>query len=165
MAQNRVIGKRGAMPWGNVFKEDLKFFKNITYNNTIIIGRKTLEALPILVKRKCIALTQNLSTDVFQLYEQNNYKFDDLYIRRYEEENWDNIENKFGKCIVCGGAQIYNLLLPCIDVFYVTILNENYDGDTFMIPFEHLYVNKAKIQDFDRGSIWRYSHRLWSKLA
>ena len=43
MAENRVIGKDGKLPWH--FSEDLKRFKRLTMGSTIIMGRKTFESI------------------------------------------------------------------------------------------------------------------------
>ena len=42
---NGGIGKKDKLPWH--VPEDLKNFKNLTKNNTIIMGRKTWDSLPI----------------------------------------------------------------------------------------------------------------------
>ena len=43
-SNNNVIGSNGSIPW-NVPK-DLKYFKELTEGNTVIMGRKTYESLP-----------------------------------------------------------------------------------------------------------------------
>ena len=42
---NGGIGKNGKLPWH--ISEDLKKFKSLTYNSTVIMGRKTWDSLPI----------------------------------------------------------------------------------------------------------------------
>ena len=39
------IGKNGQLPWH--IPEDLKNFKKITLNSTIVMGRKTWDSLPL----------------------------------------------------------------------------------------------------------------------
>ena len=50
--QNGGIGEEGQLPWH--ISEDLKKFKSLTMNSTIIMGRKTWDSLPTkpLPKRK-----------------------------------------------------------------------------------------------------------------
>ncbi len=43
MAENRVIGLDGGMPWH--LSEDLKFFKRVTMGHPVIMGRKTHQAI------------------------------------------------------------------------------------------------------------------------
>ena len=54
------IGKNGQLPW--YIPEDLKNFKKITLNSTIVMGRKTWDSLPFkpLPKRKNIIFTKNI---------------------------------------------------------------------------------------------------------
>jgi dihydrofolate reductase len=44
IADNGVIGRRGAIPWH--ISEDLKRFKALTMGHTIVMGRKTWDSLP-----------------------------------------------------------------------------------------------------------------------
>jgi len=55
---NRVIGLNGTMPWH--ISEDLKYFKKITTNNVVIMGRKTYESIgKPLPNRVNIVITRN----------------------------------------------------------------------------------------------------------
>ena len=56
--QNGGIGQNGKLPWH--ISEDLKNFKSLTINSTIIMGRKTWDSLPIkpLPNRKNIILSR-----------------------------------------------------------------------------------------------------------
>ncbi len=59
--------------------------------------------------------------------------------------------------IVAGGAKTYIKLLPYIDEFYVTHVLGNFDGDTFMPEFEHLFPNKETIKEFDGHKVIKYT--------
>lgn len=59
IAENNLIGGDNKLLWH--LSEDLKRFKEITMDNTIIMGRKTFESLPgILPGRKHIVITLSL---------------------------------------------------------------------------------------------------------
>jgi dihydrofolate reductase len=154
MAPNGVIGLDGRLPWPHL-KEDMKFFVQQTRNTTLIVGRKTLEGLPKMLNRKCIALTNSSPWDLFN---QNYYKFDALYLRKYNEECWSNVENVFGPCVVCGGAQIYDLMLPLCSELFVTHIKKDYDGDAFF-PVSQITNNFNKseqLQETPDFKIVRY---------
>jgi dihydrofolate reductase len=51
--------------------------------------------------------------------------------------------------VVIGGAKTYELFLPYITEFYVTHVKGEYDGDTFMPPFEHLFDKQEVIREFE----------------
>ena len=65
------IGKNGQLPWH--IPEDLKNFKKITLNSTIVMGRKTWDSLPFkpLPKRKNIIFTKNI-IDGVETYDNIN---------------------------------------------------------------------------------------------
>lgn len=42
---NNGIGKNGKLPWN--IPDDLRIFRTITTNSTVIMGRKTWESLPV----------------------------------------------------------------------------------------------------------------------
>ena len=44
IADNGVIGNKGALPWH--ISDDLKRFKALTIGHTIVMGRKTWDSLP-----------------------------------------------------------------------------------------------------------------------
>jgi hypothetical protein len=62
-----------------------------------------------------------------------------------------------GYLIVAGGAKTYVKLLPYITEFYVTHVNGNYDGDTFMPPFEDLFTQQEVVKEFDGHKVVKYS--------
>ncbi len=106
MTADGVIGLNGTLPWH--YSEDLKRFKKITLNSTVIMGRKTWESLPIkpLPKRQNIVLTHS------NLPQVEHYSSID-----------DAIENAiFGKIWFIGGSAVYKSAISyCqfIDVTYV----------------------------------------------
>ncbi|CAI8038326.1 Dihydrofolate reductase [Geodia barretti] len=64
MTEDGVIGLGGTLPWH--YSADLKRFKRVTLNSTIIMGRKTWDSLPIqpLPERQNIVITRNKSLEV-----------------------------------------------------------------------------------------------------
>ena len=60
LSQNHVIGKNNTIPWN--LSEDRKYFRNITLNHPILMGRKTFESLgKPLPRRSNIVITRNLT--------------------------------------------------------------------------------------------------------
>ena len=58
MAENRVIGLSGGMPWH--IPEDLKFFKQVTMGHPVVMGRKTYQSIgAALPGRANIVVTRN----------------------------------------------------------------------------------------------------------
>lgn len=119
-AKNNVIGKDNKLLWH--LSDDLKRFKALTKQHTIIMGRKTFDSLGrVLPNRKHIVFTQNPD---FKVQDENvEIVHSMLQIQQYIE----NEEEVF----VIGGAIIYNLLMPYIKKMYVTEIDKEFDGDAF----------------------------------
>ena len=156
MAQNRVIGKNGGLPWPSI-KEDFKWFKEFTMGGTLIVGKNTFDTLPLLKNRECLVLVKEdkiMDANPNQ-YLVNNNSMTGQLITMTDFESYSEFRKDY--LIVAGGAKTYIKLLPYITEFYVTHVNGNYDGDTFMPEFEHLFTNKEVVKEFDGHKVIMYT--------
>jgi len=157
MAQNRVIGKNGGLPWPNI-KEDFKHFKEFTMGKTLIVGKNTFDTLPLLKNRECLILTKpvdDIDAYITNQYMVNNNAMTGQMITMEDVESYSRFRK--GYLIVAGGAKTYVKLLPYITEFYVTHVNGTYDGDTFMPPFEDLFTQQEVVKEFDLHKVVKYS--------
>lgn len=153
MAENRAIGKNGGLPWPSI-KEDFKWFKEFTLNKMIVVGAKTSIGLPSLPKRKILILSGG--------------RFNDSYWEPIKDQTvcYTNIETilkvdvaQKGEVIVAGGARTYELFMPYITEFYVTHVKGEYEADTFMPPFEHLFAKKDLVREVNGNQVIMYYSR------
>jgi len=157
MAQNRVIGKNGGLPWPSI-KEDFKWFKEFTMGGTLIVGKNTFDTLPLLKNRECLVLTrpvEDLDAYITNQYLVNNNSMTGQLITMTDLESYSEFRKNY--LIVAGGAKTYIKLLPYITEFYVTHVTGNYDGDTFMPEFEHFFTNKEVVKEFDGHKVIMYT--------
>lgn len=108
--ENGGIGKKNQLPWS--VSEDLKNFKKLTLNRTIIMGRRTWESLPfkpLPMRRNIIITSQNIS-------EQECFSNINDCIQQLEN---DGIEDIF----VIGGASIYQAFFPIATNLHITFIN------------------------------------------
>lgn len=120
IANNNVIGGDNKLLWH--ISEDLKRFKSITSNHTIIMGRKTFESLPgILPNRKHVVITRDKNYTVDSDMVEVVYSVDDL-VSKYANSN----EEAF----IIGGGEIYKLTLPYVQKLYLTLVKKDFEGDT-----------------------------------
>jgi dihydrofolate reductase len=156
MAENRVIGKNGGLPWPSI-KEDFKWFKEFTMGKKLIIGKNTFDTLPMLKNRECLVLTRKVE-ELSEITNQYLINKNDLTGKIINVNDISSMElDKDPDIIVAGGAKTYVRLLPYITEFYVTHVNGTYEGDTFMPPFEDLFTNKEVVKEFDLHKIIKYS--------
>ena len=157
MAKNRVIGKNNGLPWPSI-KEDFKWFKEFTMGKTLIVGKNTFDTLPLLKNRECLVLTkpvEAIDAYITNQYLVNNNAMTGQMITMEDVESYSQFRKDY--LIVVGGAKTYVKLLPYITEFYVTHVNGNYDGDTFMPEFEHLFAHQEVVKEFDGHKVVKYS--------
>ena len=110
-SENGVIGKDGGLPWR--CKGDLQFFKRTTMDRKIVVGRTTFEGLPPLKGRDIYVLTRNPAA-------------------RFEGATAvSDPEEVPADAIVCGGAAVYDLMIPQCDQLLLTTVKKEVEGDTF----------------------------------
>lgn len=119
---NWAIGNKGNLLVS--IPEDMKFFRKMTTDNVIVLGRKTLEGFPNglpLPKRDNIIMTQN-----------ENFAVKDGIVVHSKEELFEKLNEYSDKEIfVVGGGKIYEMLLPYCEYAYVTKIDYNYEADTY----------------------------------
>jgi dihydrofolate reductase len=139
----------GKLPWSPI-KEDFKWFRELTLNKTLLVGRKTYDSFGrgYLPKRHIIVASNTES------WMKGDTTIDDWYFvncgKIVMEEAPEDV-------IVAGGSKIYELFLPRITEFYITHVSGEYKGDTFMPPFEHLLPNQELVKEFDGHRVVKYS--------
>lgn len=135
------IGKEGWMPWD--LKEDLQHFKALTLNHNIVMGRKTFSGLKKALPRR---YTYVLSKDeTYRVSDENAEVVSDL------AELMENYKNSEEVLYICGGAQVYQLALPMVDEMWISLVDGNYEGDTFFPEYqlaEWLVVSKERKEGF-----------------
>ena len=118
-SSNNVIGIKNKLPWH--IPEDLKFFKNKTRGQTVIMGRKTFESLGSpLPERKNIVISRSQSFD-------GTVRADtiDEAIKKAQAEEQPN------EIFIIGGGEIYKQSLNKVQKIYLTRIHKNYEGDAF----------------------------------
>lgn len=120
MSRNRVIGKDNKIPWH--LPEDLKRFKSLTKSNPVIMGRKTYESLgKALPGRLNIVVTKNRMFNPRDALVATNLE-DAINTATCHTEN---------EIFIIGGGEIYCQALDLADRIYLTIIDQDFTGDTF----------------------------------
>jgi len=106
MAQNRVIGKKGGLPWPSI-KNDFSWFKEFTTGKTLIVGKNTFDTLPLLKNRECLVLVKEDKISVANpnQYLVNNNSMTGQLITMEDIESYSQFRKEY--LIVAGGAAIH----------------------------------------------------------
>ena len=103
--------------------DDMKFFRETTSGNVVIMGKKTLLSFPNgrpLKNRENIVITHD-----------KNFECDGATIVHSIEEALEAAKKFDTKNIyVIGGGSIYDQMLPYVDTAYVTYIDFAYQADT-----------------------------------
>lgn len=133
IGKNRVIGKDNSLPWK--LPEDMKRFKELTIGKPVIMGRKTFESIGRpLPNRKNIILTRD-----------KNYEAEGCKVVHSVEEAL-----KFANAnevMVIGGAQIYKEFLPVANKMYLTLIDEDFEGDAYFPEYNIYEWGEVKRQE------------------
>jgi len=147
---NGGIGKDGNLPW--YISEDLKNFKNLTLNSTIVMGRKTWDSLPVkpLSKRRNIVLshTDQKNVETYQSYNE--------CIGVLKKDNVDKI-------FVIGGRSIYKLFFNSADYLHLTKINLLEPGVNEFFPIPMHSINKNFKQIFEKKIASSAIYTFWIK--
>lgn len=127
-SDNYALGKDNKLLWH--FPEDMKFFRSMTNNKVMVMGRKTFESFPKpLPGRHHVVISRSASS---LKHESPLVHFvtsvDEAIViaKRLIQEN-----NLNSEIMICGGAEIYKQTLNICDVLYLTRVKGTYDADTF----------------------------------
>ena len=141
MAENRVIGQGGTIPWH--LPEDFKFFKATTMGHAILMGRKTYASIgKPLPGRENIVLSRTMP------------ETPGITVIRSLDELKEPADGR--DLFVIGGEEIYQLLLPKVQELYVTKVPRTIEGDTHFPDFESQFDTGTNVQETSDFSVWKY---------
>lgn len=134
---NRVIGAEGTIPWH--LSADLKRVKNLTTGHVIIMGENTYNSIG-----KPLPNRKNVVMSLDETFNPPN-----VTVARSIEEALEACIG-YSEAFVFGGEQIYKLLLPYVDRIYMTVVMEEFEGDTF---FPELDLKDWEIEEIRQGEV------------
>jgi len=147
MSRNRVIGANGKIPWH--LPGELKLFKDLTMGHHIIMGRKTWESIGrLLPGRTTVVVTRQRGYEVPGAIVAHSVK-EALGAARGDEEMF-----------VIGGAEIFREALPLADRIYLTTVDADVPGDTFMPQFDPAAWREQSSRSFPVDERNRYAYTL-----
>ena len=122
--RNLAIGKGGKLPWH--YSADMKFFKETTIGNIVVMGRRTWLTLKGPLKDR---------TNIVLSRDPNLTQRDYEIVMRDVDSVIEFAEKQDADLFIIGGAKIYEAFLPYIQRWVVTEVPLSVEGaDTFMPP-------------------------------
>ena len=125
--ENGGISKGQSMPWPKN-SIDLKWFKENTINNIVVMGRKTWEDpfMPTPLKSRINVLITNKNKELIEGA--------DYYLSGNVNNEIQNIQSEYinKDIFIIGGSEIINLTFNLIEQFYLTRIYGNYNCEKFI---------------------------------
>ena len=121
--KNKSIGQENTIPWR--IKSDMLRVKELTTNQTIIMGRKTLDSIGRALPNR---INRVLTRDENSL---NHYSNIEVYT---DDSILENIETE--KAYIFGGGTVYNKYLDKCDEMFITEVDTVVEADTKFPEFD-----------------------------
>jgi dihydrofolate reductase len=146
MSRNRVIGAGGGIPWH--LPEELRRFRRLTLGHHIVMGRRTWESIGrLLPGRTTVIVTR-----------QQGYRVPGAKVVH-------SLDEAIAACgdddeiFVIGGAELYAQALARAQRLYLTTVDADVAGDTFMPEYPATDWREAAVQSFAADAQHPYSFR------
>lgn len=145
IGKNNELGLNNKLLWH--LPNDLKFFKKVTLNHTVIMGKNTYLSIGRkLPNRVNIVLSTTLTSN--EVIVCKNLKEALKYIKDDEE------------VFIIGGEKVYELFLPYADNLYLTEVDKNAEADAYF-PFFDKTLYERRVLDKNNDGDINYEHVLY----
>ncbi len=153
--ENRVIGKDNDLIWH--LPDDLKHFKGHTAGKTIIMGRKTWDSLGgrPLPKRRHIVISRQAA---FKAEGCESVQSLEAALALVKDE---------AEAFIVGGAQIYELALPYLDILEVTVVHATLEGHAYFPDWDKSPFDCITSQHHpaDENHQYSFTFETWKRKA
>jgi dihydrofolate reductase len=145
IAKNHAIGKDNKLLWH--LPNDLKHFKDTTSGHTVIMGRKTFDSVgkPLPKRRNIVITRQAISIEGCEVVDSLQAA---VALCKAEDE-----------VFIVGGAEIYRQAIPLTDRIYLTIIDHDFEGDTFFPELNPDEWQETKHEDFEPDEKNKYKYK------
>lgn len=133
MAENRVIGSGGKIPW--YIPADLRRFRELTMGHPLVVGRKTFESIgSALPGRRIIVVTRRL-----------HFRPEGCLVAGDLEEAL-SMASDADEIFIGGGGTLYRQAMPLADRIFLTTIRGVYEGDAFFpeVPADFVEVSREE---------------------
>lgn len=148
---NRVLGRDNQLLWH--IPDDLKRFKSLTRGHPVVMGRKTFESIVAAIGKPLPERTNIVIT------RDSAWTYPGALRASSLEEGIEIARKSPGgeEVFIIGGGQVYEHALPLVDKLYLTLIEDDKEGDSYFPPYEHLFTKKV----FEERHEWNGLRYVW----
>ncbi len=144
IAENRVIGKDGELPWESLPK-DKKQYRERVADSPVILGRKTFDSmLDDLPGSKQVVLSRTAQTFPVESATHAHSVEDAISLLESAGEP---------TAYVLGGEKIYELFQPVLDRMVLTRVPGVYEGDTYYPEWDEQDWERVNQTPYERFTL------------
>lgn len=147
MARNNVIGNKGHLPWGHDMPSDIKRYTDLIRGHTIVMGASTFgEADHVRSDSKVVVL----SSREIELPESTRlvHSVDEVMA----------LDNSDEEIFITGGGIVFHLMLEHVDRLFLTVIDEEFEGDAFFPVVDEALWKLTTKHDFKKDSKNKYDY-------
>ncbi len=140
LGRNRVIGKEGKVPWN--IPEDWQYFLNKIRGCSILMGHKTWDALPLPLPVSWQGVVTH--SESFAAEKAVTFTSVDKGLKALVERGEEEV-------FVIGGGELYRQVMPFTHRLYLTVIDRDFDGDTFFPEWDEFSRIVSERRSSDNG--------------
>ena len=125
MDENWLIGKDNLLPWH--YPKDLQYFKQMTKNESVLMGDLTYQSLKTYYKTKPLPFKKIYVANMNESVYPDATHVKDLF---------QFLKNVKEDIMVIGGRTIYHLCLPYANKLYITFILKRHEGNVYFPTFD-----------------------------
>lgn len=145
-ARTRAIGKDNQILFH--VPDDLKRFKELSMGHPVIMGRKTFESIVALLGKPLPGRTNIVVT------RDESYAHEGARVAHSLDEALEIAHEESPKEIhIGGGAEMYKMALPIVDKLYLTLFDDDREGDSFFPEYEDDFQDVARHGERDHQGV------------
>ena len=137
MGKNRVLGNNNQLLWH--IPDDLRRFKTLTLGHPIVMGRKTFESIVAVLGKPLPGRTNVVVTRDF------SWQYEGVVAVGSIKEAIEKAKAAEGgdEVFIGGGGEIYRQALPFTDRLYLTLIDDEKEGDSFFPAYEEDFKKRV----------------------
>ena len=150
---NHVIGKDNQLLWH--IPDDLKRFRKLTLGHPVIMGRKTFQSIIAVLGKPLPRRTSIVVT------RDTHFHYENVLVAHSLEQALEKAcEIETEEIFIGGGTEIYTQALPFVDRLYLTLINDDKEGDSVFPDYEKDFTQKI----FEETREWEGLTYQWVTL-
>ncbi len=143
VGKNLELGLNNNLIWH--LPLDLKYFKEVTNNHVVLMGKNTFKSLPgVLKNRHNIVLTRSINRDDIPREVEVFHSIDE-FLKKYQD--YDDV------IFIIGGESIYKQFIDLADTLYLTEVDAESLADTYFPKFKKEEFRREVLESHEDSGI------------